>query len=296
MCKRVCVNSHLMSSPQCIVVTTVVYYHGGGMATSSAFGPQYQRWFRTIARQGVCVIAIDFRNCVSADPYNAENPVAEFPAGLNDCYNGLTWVYQNAEALRVDRTQICIAGESGGGNLTLAVGLKAKAEKTMHMFPRGMFAMCPYIVGVYPQDQTWNGRLGDSHLDTNNNGLVLPLNGTLEEGSAFGALMYSKEAFEEGNPLAWPAFATEEELSGLPRTVISLNECDPLRDEGLLFYRKLIRAGVQARCRQVMGTPHGGDVCVYDKCVPDVCVETASSIANFVRMGNSPWASEKSRL
>ena len=43
------------------------------------------------------------------------------------------------------------------------------------------------------------------------------------------------------DPLAWPGFATDDDVKGLPPTVISVNECDPLRDEGIGFYRLLIR-------------------------------------------------------
>ena len=38
-------------------------------------------------------------------------------------------------------------------------------------------------------------------------------------------------------------------MRDLVPTVISVNECDPLRDEGVGFYRLLMRAGVAARCR-----------------------------------------------
>ena len=33
------------------------------------------------------------------------------------------------------------------------------------------------------------------------------------------------------------AFAKEEDVKDLPKTFISVNECDPLRDEGINFYR-----------------------------------------------------------
>ena len=62
---------------------------------------------------------------------------------------------------------------------------------------------------------------------------------------------------------------------------ISVNECDPLRDEGIEFYRLLLRAGVPARCRQVMGTMHGSDVMAI--ACPDISRETAASIAHFCR-------------
>ena len=85
--------------------------------------------------------------------------------------------------------------------------------------------------------------------------------------------------FSATSPLAWPGFATEADVAGLPRCVFSVNECDPLRDEGVNFYRLLCRAGVSARCRQVMGTIHGTEV--FPMACPDISRETAASIADF---------------
>ena len=96
-----------------------------------------------------------------------------------------------------------------------------------------------------------------------------------------GAMGYGIDEFEAGNPLAWPLFATEDDVAGLPPTFISVNECDPLRDEGIEFYRLLLRAGVPAQCRQVMGTSHAGDIMVA--VVPEIARETAASIARFCR-------------
>ena len=81
--------------------------------------------------------------------------------------------------------------------------------------------------------------------------------------------------------LAWPGFATEDDVRGLVPTMISVNECDPLRDEGINFYRLLLRAGVAARCRQVMGTIHGTEI--LPMLCPDISRDTAASIADFAR-------------
>ena len=56
------------------------------------------------------------------------------------------------------------------------------------------------------------------------------------------AIGYGIEAFNARNPIAWPGFADEAEVKGLPSVVISVNECDPLRDEGINFYRLLFRS------------------------------------------------------
>ena len=74
--------------------------------------------------------------------------------------------------------------------------------------------------------------------------------------------------------------AKPEDVQGLPPTVISVNECDPLRDEGIGFYRLLLDSGVSARCRQVMGTCHGIEI--MPAICPDISRSTANDIAGFV--------------
>jgi acetyl esterase len=63
--------------------------------------------------------------------------------------------------------------------------------------------------------------------------------------------------------------------------VVNVNECDPLRDEGIEFYRLLLEAGVAARCRQQMGTMHGTEI--FTIACPDVSRDTARDVAGFAR-------------
>ncbi len=241
----------------------VYYIHGGGMQAMSCFDGMYRAWGRIIAQQGVAVAMVDFRNCVM--PSSAPE-VEPYPAGLNDCVSGVKWVAAQADELGIDAAHIVVAGESGGGNLTLATGLKLKADGALGII-RGLYAMCPYIAGSWPQD-----RFPSS---TENNEIFIDLHNNR------GAMAYGIEAFEARDPLAWPSFSTEEDVAGLVPTVISVNECDPLRDEGIEFYRLLLRAGVPARCRQVMGTIHGTEVMAI--ACPDISRETAASLAQFCR-------------
>ncbi|MCX8500068.1 MAG: alpha/beta hydrolase fold domain-containing protein, partial [Caulobacteraceae bacterium] len=132
---------------------------------------------------------------------------------------------------------------------------------------KGLYALCPYIAGEWPLPQ--------NPSSTENNGIFLELHNNR------GAMAYGIEAFNERNPLAWPAFATAEDVKGLPPTVISVNECDPLRDEGINFYRLLMQSGVNARCRQVMGTTHGVEI--FAICCPDISRDTANDLARFCR-------------
>ena len=241
----------------------VYYIHGGGMQTMSCFNGMYASWGRIIAGQGVAVAMVDFRNCLRA---SSAPQVAPFPAGLNDCVSGLRWLHANAAALHIDPARIVVAGESGGGNLAIATVLKLRQTGELGLV-KGLYALCPYIAGRWPQPQF------PSSLE--NNGILLDLHGNV------GALAYGVEAFEARNPLAWPAFATDEDVNGLPPTVISVNECDPLRDEGIAFYRLLLRNGVPARCRQVMGTVHGTEI--FSMACPDISRDTARDLAAFCR-------------
>lgn len=241
----------------------VYYIHGGGMASMSCFDGNYRAWGKIIAAQGVAVAMVDFRNCITA---SSAPEVEPFPAGLNDCVSGVKWLAEHADELNIDAARIVVAGESGGGNLTLATGLKLKQDGDLDLI-KGLYALCPYIAGAWPLPQ--------NPSSVENNGILLDLHNNT------GAVGYGIEAFDAKNPLAWPGFATENDVAGLVRTIISVNECDPLRDEGINFYRLLLRAGVDARCRQVMGTIHGTEV--FPLACPDISRDTASDLANFCR-------------
>ncbi|WP_339721844.1 alpha/beta hydrolase [uncultured Paraglaciecola sp.] len=243
------------------ILPCVYYIHGGGMATMSCYDGNYKAWGRILAAQGVAVAMVDFRNALV--PSSAPE-VAPYPAGLNDCMSGLKWIHDNSELLSIDPSQIIISGESGGGNLAIAAGLRLKKEGDLKLI-KGLYALCPYIAGQWP--------LPENPSSEENNGILLDLHHNQ------GAMIYGIDEFKKGNPLAWPSFATEEDVRGLVPTIISVNECDPLRDEGINFYRLLMGAGVKAQCRQVMGTIHAIEV--FPIACPDISRNTAASIAHF---------------
>jgi acetyl esterase/lipase len=244
------------------VVPCVYYIHGGGMASMSCYYGNYRAWGKMIAHHGVAVAMVDFRNSLMA---SSVPEIAPYPAGLNDCASGLKWVIANANDLGIDTSRVVIAGESGGGNLTLALGMKLLREGDIDLV-KGLYAFCPYIAGEWPRP--------DLPSSTENNGILLDLH------SNRGKWSYGIEAFDARDPLAWPGFATANDVQGLPPVVISVNECDPLRDEGIAFYRLLIANGVSARCRESKGTMHGTEI-VPALC-PDISADAARDVAGFV--------------
>ena len=71
-------------------------------------------------------------------------------------------------------------------------------------------------------------------------------------------------------------------MKGLPPHVISVNELDPMRDEGLHYYRGLLRAGVAAVGRMVAGTCHGGDL-LFPGVLPEVFDASVRDLSGFAK-------------
>jgi acetyl esterase len=255
------INLQIITPPGPGPFPCVYYIHGGGMMMSSCFDPNYRAWGRMIAHRGVAVVMVDFRNALRA---SSVPEVMPFPAGLNDCVSGLRWVYANHAALNVDPARLIIAGESGGANLTIASALRLKQDGDLG-FVKGLYVLCPYLSGE------WSGRQDGSVVQ--NAGILM------DARSNYGAMAYGIEALRTRNPLAWPAFATERDVIGFPPVIISVNECDPLRDDGVDFYRLLLRSNVQARCREIMGTVHATEVYVIG--CPEISRDAALHIAEF---------------
>lgn len=238
----------------------VVHTHGGGMVLMTAEDPGFVRWRKSLAEQGMVVVGVEFRNGGGA---LGNHP---FPAGLNDCASAVQWADASREALGI--SCIIISGESGGGNLSIATALKARQEGWLNAID-GVYAMCPYISGMYAAQPA-----------------ALP---SLKENDEYmigcqmmGALakVYDPTGEHASNPLAWPYHAIQSDLEGLPPHIISVNELDPLRDEGLAYARMLLAAGVSTVCRTVNGTPHAGDQSFPDA-IPDVYADTVRSIHGF---------------
>ena len=238
----------------------VVHTHGGGMVIAAASDPNYVRWRDELAATGMVVVGVEFRNG------GGKLGNYPFPAGLDDCASGAQWVAANKANLNV--SHLIISGESGGGNLALATSLKARQDGWLSEIA-GVYAQCPYISNGYtnPPDSLTSLTENDGYFLSNQ--MMAPL-----------ARVYDPDGEHVNNPLAWPYFAEADDLTGLPPHIISVNQLDPLRDEGLAYYRKLLDAGVSVASRTVNGTCHAGD-CIFRGAMPEVYQATINDINSF---------------
>ena len=93
----------------------LLYIHGGSWMSGSVKG-----WAAFVGRLAeACDCAILFID------YSLM-PEAPFPAGLNDCLNAYAWLIDNGPVSVSKADKAFIAGDSAGGNLTLACLLAIK--------------------------------------------------------------------------------------------------------------------------------------------------------------------------
>lgn len=242
----------------------VVYLHGGAMTILDADNAVHVQWSTDLAAAGTVVITPSFRNAWTPEGLHP------FPAGLEDCAAAIDWVHDHRADLGI--TRVVVQGESGGGNLALASALKARREGRLDRID-GVYAMAPYISGGY--GWTVERKLAELPSMVENDGYYL--NADMLD---LMVAVYDPRAEHTTDPLAWPFHATEDDVRGLPPHVVSVNELDPLRDEGIAYFRTLQRAGVPVVGRVNLGLTHAAEMS-WRRAVADAYRATVRDIAAF---------------
>ncbi|MDP9101065.1 MAG: alpha/beta hydrolase [Actinomycetota bacterium] len=203
-----------------------LHVHGGGwwmgsLETADALAREMA------AATGLVVASVEYRLA----------PEHRFPTAVDDVLSALWWLHHQARHLGIDGASLSIGGESAGANLAAAVALLARE--------RG-----PSLVGQW--------------LDVPAVDLTLPeTTSTAEFGTGFGldldeirrVLDWYVSPADRRDPRASPALAGD--LSGLPPTLLTVAECDPLRDQGEAYAALLQARGVPVTVIRSIGHLHG---------------------------------------
>lgn len=207
----------------------LVYFHGGGFAFKAS--PFHYKLLREYAVKTHCaILAADYRN----------PPRYKFPTPLYDCFSAYRFAVENAEALSFDKNKIAVGGDSAGGNLAAAVTILAKENGVQ----APLFALL-----VYPAlDATMSTESMKTFTDT-------PM-WNAELNKKMSEYYLPRGEFAK-NPLVSPLFSNE--LSSFPPTYVETAEFDCLKDEGLLFAKRLKESGVEVFVNETHGTVHGFD-------------------------------------
>ncbi|HLH00125.1 MAG TPA: alpha/beta hydrolase [Bryobacteraceae bacterium] len=205
----------------------LIYFHGGGWVLGDL--ESHDHVCRSLANKVSCVVAsIDYRLA----------PEAKFPAAVDDSYAATEWVAAHAAELGIDPERIAVGGDSAGGNLATVVAQLARDRKG----PKLVFQLL-----IYPGTDM---RMKAPSIEENAAGPLLT-----KASMVWFIGHYLRNEDDKLNPLASPLLATD--LSNLPPAFILTAECDPIRDEGEEYGRKLEQAGVAVEIKRYAGMPHG---------------------------------------
>ncbi len=204
----------------------VVYLHGGGHCIGSI------GLMDNVARElahasGAVVVSVGYRLA----------PEHPFPAGLDDCEAVTRWATAHSGRFGVPASQVAIAGESAGGNLSAAVALRLRDAGDVTL--AGQVLIYPGVSGSvqHPSDEQFDG-------------LIL----SRKAKEVFWAA-YSAGRDLDSDPYASPLSA--QSLAGLAPALVILGGCDMLRDEGRAYAARLRADGVAVDEVCYPGQPHG---------------------------------------
>lgn len=213
--------------------SAVLWAHGGGYLVGSA------------RQNALCLAIAEYVGCTVVAVEYRLAPEHPFPAGMEDCYTALRWLFENADTVNVDATRIAIGGDSAGGGV--AAGL-ALMNRDRHALPIVLQLL------LYPM-------ISDTH-DTPSGHAVTHPKVWNRDISLFAWDLYLKDQGNNVSPYAAAYRATD--VSNLPPTYICVGMLDLFRDENIEYAQRLMAANVPTELVVYPAMIHGGDVLVPD--------------------------------
>jgi acetyl esterase/lipase len=210
--------------------TGVLWLHGGGY--SLGVPELNDKMYKKLIDETNCIIiAPDYRLSIDA-PY---------PAALEDCYETLLWMKNNAKELGIRENQIMVGGESAGGGLTAALTLYARDRGEVNI---------AFQMPLYP--------MIDDQMSTEsameNNAPVWD-----SDQNRWAWKLYLGELFEKDVP-EYAAALRAKNYKQLPPTVTFVGELEPFRDETIQYVNNLRNAGVPVDFKLFKGCYHAFDM------------------------------------
>src|SRR3954454_15083604 len=206
----------------------ILYLHGAGWV----FGDPvtHDRLVRELAVG--CRAAVVFADYI-------RSPEAPYPQANEEAYAAAQWIGDAGAEKGLDPSRLAVAGDSCGGNMTIAVTLMAKERGGPRFAAQAL---------LYP--------VTDASFDT-------PSYQEFAEGFHLRRDMmqwfwdqYTTDEDERAEITASPLRATTNDLAELPRALVITGEADVLRDEGEAYASKLREAGVDVTATRYEGIIH----------------------------------------
>lgn len=209
----------------------VLYIHGGAFMMGSP------RSHRNITNRfsevsGAAVLAIDYRLM----------PEHRRMAGIQDCRSAYAWIVANGPTGPGPASRVYVAGDSAGGNLTLALIAWVRDQGLRQ--PDAAVALSPATDSTLSSPTLRRNMDSDAMLGPMFRGLVkipLPLLWW------FG---WMQTRISPSSPLVSPVLG---DLSGLPPTLVQASEAEILYGDAVRYVNRAVAAGSPA---QLQSWPH----------------------------------------
>lgn len=214
--------AELLTCPENPKNKIIMYIHGGGFVGGSAKTRRDITVF-TAGKLGYNVASINYRLA----------PQHIFPAAPQDCFSAYRALEQ-----QYGGENIALMGESAGGNLVLSVVLQAKAAGIK--LPACVVAISPLV--------QHDKKLPSYSENIDSDCMISNISEELTD-------VYFKTDAPDvlQNPYAAPLYG---DLSNFPPTWLIASETEVLRDDSVVFHKKLKKAGRESHLRLYPGLMH----------------------------------------
>jgi acetyl esterase len=207
---------------------TVLYVHGGGWILGNA--GTHDRLVRELAvGADAAVVFVEYER----------SPEVRYPVAIEQAYATAQWITREGAAEGLDASNLVVAGDSVGGNMTAVLAILAKERGDVTFRHQSLY----YPVTDAGQDTESYRTFADGPYLTAN-------------AMAWFWDAYLPEKDKRGDITASPLRASLDDLAGLPPAFVIVDENDVLRDEGEAYARRLTEAGVPTTSVRYNGTIH----------------------------------------
>ncbi|KAG6899892.1 hypothetical protein C0993_005691 [Termitomyces sp. T159_Od127] len=208
-----------------------IFFHGGGWTLGDIASETSFSTHMAVGAHCV-VVSVDYRLA-------PENP---YPAAVEDAVDALDWVMQNgANSLGLNTSRIAVGGSSSGGNLAAILALKA-AERNPPIPLVFQLLVVPVIDNTASDNNLW--------AENQNAPWLSP------DRMSWFRNNYLPHIEDRTKWDASPIFAPTELLTKVPSAWIGVAALDILKEEGILYGKKLKELGVKVETVTYEGAPH----------------------------------------
>ena len=212
-------------------VPGILWIHGGGYTLGMA-----EMVFLSCGK----MLAGEFGGVVVAPTYRLA-PGNPYPAALEDCYEALEYMWDNAEKLGIDRERIIVGGESAGGGLAAAVCLYARDKGRIKVALQ---------LPLYPMLDCQ-----DTDSSRDNHGMVWNT-----RRNHRGWKKYLGTLYDSGLVPIYASAARAESYKNMPPCYTFVAEGEPFYSETLTYVDRLKKDGVMAEVHVYPGIIHSFDL------------------------------------